>query len=139
MLRNWFYFDCKCDKCDKCEKNLDSDVNYSKFLEDLHQIYSISNFGELFGESYLKTINRKEAYNTFNRLNACYPRVYGQYSPTLTTFLMQQLLAMWRLSRGKRTNQPLIRELFNICDTNIKVTHGVDHYYYRLFKEYRFL
>jgi hypothetical protein len=119
MLRNWFYFDCKCDKC---EKNLDSDVNYPKFLEDLHQIYSFSNFGEIFGETYLKTINRKEAYNVFNRMNACYPRIYGQYSPVLTTYLMQQLLGKWRLSRGKRTNQLLVRELFNICDTNIKVT-----------------
>ncbi len=120
ILSERYFFDCKCFRC---ESNFDQSINYEEF-KTLDKDSENSNS---------ESVDYKKRYMNFEERYKIFKAFYPHFHPSLTYFLFIFLRIKLNLKNKLKLNRNDLKKFITEVDNNMKVTHGIDHSFYKMF------
>jgi len=116
ILNERYFFVCQCFRC---QSDFDQSIDYEKFKVLEQQMDCLT-------DDKKRYLNCKQRYEFFRAY-------YHNFHSSLTYFLFIYLKYKLIVKNSLKLNRNDIEKLITEVDTNLKVTHGIQHTFYNMF------
>ena len=118
-LMEQYYFECKCLKC---ETNSDAEIDYAK----------VKDFDQQFDKLISDGNDWYQAYHVGIDTVPLYKLIYGDFHPDLTVQLIRIVKVVLLIDDIIDRNE--IISLITKSEKSLRITHGINHSLYKMFK-----